>query len=240
MGLMTPTKRRRAPLACLASTLLLAGACAPARMAVPPDIGTASDEIDIADRSSMSGALVNESFKMGPYQVVNVDRKWESSSKSSFLGLSSGSSRGGYAFALKAPEGNYQGQCASELDEKAVGVLGVSVGNDNYLVHCACSGASKVSLMMNADNASHYRGTVTAPDGSSYQLAGIYTDEKGSAVSHPIGFDIRGAGPVGAVEVVGKGRVWMNRSLAPAVRADLACLFAGLLLYQPPRKKLDN
>jgi len=235
---MTPTRRRRASLACLASTLVLAGACAPPRMALPQDIGTASDEIDIADRSSMSGALVNESFKMGPYQVVNVDRKWESSSKSSFLGLSSGDSRGGYAFALKAPEGEYQGQCASQLNEKAVGVLGFSVGNDNYVVHCACAGPAKASFVMSADNASHYQGTVTARN-ASYQLQGIYTNEKGGSGSSPIGYDVRGPQPVGAVEVSGKGRVWLNRALEPTARADIACLFAGLLLYQAPRKKID-
>src|SRR4051794_29736525 len=73
---------RRLILLCLFAT-----ACAPVRMAVPSDVGSASDEIPISDRSSMSGALVDESFKMGPYKVVDVSRKWNSSSKSSFLGL---------------------------------------------------------------------------------------------------------------------------------------------------------
>jgi len=50
---------------------------------------------------------------------------------------------------------------------------------------------------------------------------------------------VRGPQPVGAVEVAGKGRVWLNRALEPAARADMACLFAGLLLYQAPRKKID-
>ena len=82
-----------------------AAGCTPARMAVPKDIGSASDEIVISERSGMSGMLADESFKIGAYQVTDVNRKWTSSSGSSIAGFSSDSTTGGYSFGLKQPQG---------------------------------------------------------------------------------------------------------------------------------------
>jgi hypothetical protein len=208
-------------------------------MAVPKDVGAASDEIVVSDRSAMSGALVDESFKMGPYQVVNVDRKWNSSSTTSVLGMSAGNTQGGYAFGFTATEGKFAGTCASYLDEKSTSLLGVTLGKQNFNVICECAGPSKASLSMSADTTSHYRGTMSA-HGASYAVEGVYTDEKGSSISKPVGYHVHGSDPVGAVEVLGKGRVWLNRTLDAGTRADVACLFAGLLLYQAPQGKMDN
>ena len=73
-----------------------------------------------------------------------------------------------------------------------------------------------------------------------YEIEGIYTDEKGSSTSNVIGYHVHGSDPVGAVEVAGKGRVWLSRALDPGTRADVACLFAGLLLYQQPQTAMDK
>ena len=45
----------------------------------------------------------------------------------------------------------------------------------------------------------------------------------------------RGPAAVGAVEVLHPGRIWLARALDNDGRSDLACLFAGLMLYKPPR-----
>jgi hypothetical protein len=219
-------------------TVATAG-CAPARMAVPKDVGGASDEIAITDRSGMSGALVDESFKMGPYQVTDVDRKWTSSSGSSFAGFSSGSTKAGYAFALKAPEGAYKGQCASFVDEKSVGLLGGAFGKQNFDVLCECAGPAQATFSIKADTTSQYRGKVNARS-TTFDIEGIYNDEKGSSSSTAIGYYVHGTEPVGAVEVVGKGRVWLNKSLDAGTRADVACLFAGLLLHKPPSESMTK
>jgi hypothetical protein len=240
--------RKRSPgrSATLSLTLLILGgaaACAPARMAVPKEVGGVSDEIVISDRSAMSGALVDESFKMGPYQVVDVNRKWTSSSTTTIAGFSSGAVEGGYTFGLKSGDGAgagaYKGQCASQLDEKTTGFLGGTLGTQKFKVLCECAGPAQASFTMDADTTSHYQGSVTARS-ASYKIEGIYTDEKGSSTSTPVGYHVHGADPAGAVEVTGKGRVWLNKSLDPGARADLACLFAGLLLYKPPQGKMDK
>jgi hypothetical protein len=222
--------------ACCAST---PSACAAGHMAVPQDVSSVSEEIVVTDRSAMSGALVDESFKIGPYQVVEVNRKWNSSSTTTIAGFSSGSTTGGYAFGLKAPDAAYQGQCASQLDEKSTSLLGGVLGQQKFNVLCQCAGPTPASFTMNSDTISHYRGTVTAGS-ATYTIEGVYTDDKGSSRSEPTGYHVRGATPVGAVEVVGKGRVWLAKSLEPGARSDLTCLFAGLLLYKTPQGKMDK
>ena len=223
----------------LMGLVVAAAGCTPARMAVPKDVGSASDEIVITDRSAASGAFVDESFKMGPYQVVDVNRKWTSTSGSGILSFSSEKTKAGYGFGLKAPEGTYKGQCASFVDEKSVGLLGGAFGNQNFDVLCECAGAAQANFSMKAGTTSQYRGKVNARS-TTFDIEGIYTDEKGSSSSKAIGYYVHGSEPVGAVEVVGKGRVWLNKSLDAGTRADVACLFAGLLLHKPPEESMTK
>jgi len=213
--------------------------CAAQRMAVPQDVGKTSDEIVISDRSGMSGALVDESFTMGPYRVTDVSRKWDSTSSSTVAGVSSTDAKGGFTFGVKAPQGELKGTCASHQADKSVGLLGGTFGTQNYDVICQCGGATQAAFTISADTTSHYKGTVTAGS-TSYAIAGVYTDDKGSTSGSPIGYEVRGTDPVGAVEVSGKGRVWLSKTLDPGARADVACLFAGLLLYKPPASKIDK
>ena len=215
------------------------GACTPPPMAVPQDVERASDEILITDRSRASGMFVDESFTIGPYRITDVNRKWNSSSSSSFLSVSSGESKGGYSYGLKAPEGEYKAACTSHLDEKSVGVLGGAFGSQNYAVLCQCGGPTLATFSMSADSSSRYKGTVVAGN-DSYAIEGIYTYEKGGTSGNPLGYEVRGATPVGAVEVMGKGRVWLSKSLDPIARANVACLFAGLLLYQAPQSPVNK
>ena len=61
-------------------------------------------------------------------------------------------------------------------------------------------------------------------------------ERDGGGSSHdPTGYRVDGGeAPLGAVDVMGKGRVWQSKALEGRARDDLACLFAGLLLYKPP------
>jgi hypothetical protein len=53
-------------------------------------------------------------------------------------------------------------------------------------------------------------------------------------VPDPVGFSARAGSYLGAVEVSRPGRVWLDKGLDAATKAKASCLFAGLLLYQPP------
>jgi hypothetical protein len=209
--------------------LVWSAGCAAQRMAVPQDVGKASDEIVISDRSAMSGALADESFTMGPYRVTDVSRKWDSTTSSTVVGVSSSDAKGGFTFGVKAPEGQLKGTCASHQGSQSAGMF----GTQSYDVVCQCGGPTQATFSISADTTSHYKGTVTAGS-ASYVIAGVYTDDKGSNSSKPIGYEVRGTDPVGAVEVAGKGRVWLSKTLDAGARANVACLFAGLLLYKDP------
>jgi hypothetical protein len=227
------------PALSLTFVLLSPGACTPARMAVPKDIGVSSDEIAISERSGMSGALANESFKMGQYQVVDVSRKWNSGTTFAAGGFSSGSTTGGYTFGLKAPNAAYNGKCASQLEEKSMGLLGGTFGKQKTNVLCECTGPAPVSLSLRADTTSHYQGTLSARN-ANFTVEGVYQDETGGSRSSPLGYQVRSAETVGAVEVAGKGRVWLSKGLDDDTRVQLACVFAGLLLYQPPEAQINK
>ena len=68
-----------------------------------------------------------------------------------------------------------------------------------------------------------------------YAIVALYDREGTLSDGEPSGYRVDGEGPLGAVEVLKPGRVWLAKSVAVAERAELACLFAGLMLYMPPR-----
>jgi len=220
---------------------LLPLGCATPHMAVPPEMLQVAEELPVVDRSAMSGALVNESFKMGPYQIADVDRKWNSTSSTSIGPYASADTTGGYTFALKASDGGeYKGECASRKDSKQVSALGGTFGQQKYEILCHCAGATQASFTMKADDGSaKFQGTLQSSQ-ASYTLSGVYANDKGGTTSDPLGYDVRGTEPLGAVETTGKGRVWMSRSLRAPVREETACLFAGLLLYKAPQKAFEK
>ena len=71
--------------------------------------------------------------------------------------------------------------------------------------------------------------------GAKYRVTAVTETDKSSFASGPAGFRFDSDdGAVGAVEVLRPGRVWLNERLPEAERPPVACLSAGLMLYQPP------
>jgi hypothetical protein len=217
------------------------GACATPRMAVPADLRPVSDEIVVTNRSRASGLFVNEAFTMGPYQVVKVHRGMGKSETSGWgvNSFSTGTTKrqAFYDFDVKAPNGMYKGQCSVLANEKSTQLGHLSLGEAwSQGLECNCSGAGPGMTSIDLESSPQSRGVVTPRGGGAAPVEAIVTKEDGHAASAmygPIGYAVGGATPVGAVEVVDKGRIWMSRSLDAATRADLACLFVGLLLYRP-------
>jgi hypothetical protein len=104
-----------------------AAGCAGPRMVPPPDVSQDSEVLDVADRSAMSGALVNESFKLGSLAVSDVDRDWNKKSGFAVAGFSSATTTTGYTFKLKGPGVAWEGSCASSAENKGVALMGGSV-----------------------------------------------------------------------------------------------------------------
>jgi hypothetical protein len=204
-------------------------------MVVPPEIGKGSDMVAATDRSSMSGALADESFKLGKYAVEDVDRDWDSGSAVSVLNFSSDKTEGGYSYRLKAEGVDLKGGCVTEKGDKSLSLgSGMSVGSSFAKLGCTCEGAgAPTRVVISADTTDEYSGELQTNTGS-YKIAAIYEAEGSLSNGQPSGYRVDGETPRGAVEVLKPGRVWFARDVADAERTDLACLYVGLMLYMPP------
>ena len=208
-------------------------------MAAPADITSASEELAITERSSWTGALADESFNLGPYKVVDVDRKWNSKRTTSLGAIESTRSSGGYTWKLSGGEGELSGVCETENRGKSADMGdGLSFGSMVAKLACSCNDASaSAELVVEASTTEGYEGVFKRSTDAARVLA-INEREGGGASSDPTGYRVDGDGaPLGAVDVMGQGRVWISRTVQGRARAELACVFAGLLLYQPPKDR---
>jgi hypothetical protein len=211
--------------------------CGSAHMAVPPDIGPATEEIHVDGRSQASGMFVNEDFKIGDFAVANVSRGGKSTSKfGAFGGFSSGSQTG-YSFDLKRGADSLHGECLSEASEGGFSLGGLTTSNKTAKLGCACGNESApvASVVMSSSTTSDYGGSMKAHD-ATYQVKAIYDREGGMSAGGPAGYRVDGQGVTAAVDVLGPGRVWMAKGIDAQQKTDVTCVLAGLMLYQPPKK----
>jgi hypothetical protein len=210
--------------------------CTPLKMGVPADLAKEADLIQVTDRSRMTGALANEAFKMGPYEVTAVDRKWNSSSSGSISVFSSGETKTGYSFTFKGPQGESKAQCGSQAQNKNTSVMGFDISTSQENIGCVCEGpGASAKLQLAAENGEKLGGPVTA-HANNLTVAAVMQFDNGMKSSVPIGYEFRSTSGVGAVDIAHPGKVWMARALDDQTKADLACLTAGLLLYLPPKQ----
>lgn len=210
--------------------LLALGACAGPRMAPPADVASSSDVLLVSERSAASGALVNEGFKLGPYTIADVDRKWNSSSSLSFGPWGKETKTTGFSFTLAGGETKLKAKCESVLLKQSVMSFGGgSVDWGSTTIACSCEGAAGSASLVLSKEAN--KATIGS---TSYPLQPIHSVAGGSDQSTPTGFRADSEGPVGAVEVLHPGQVWLKKGLDESTRGNLSCLFTGLMLYKPP------
>ena len=212
-------------------------ACAPAKMVVPADIA-ALDQIVVTNRSNASGAFIDESFKMGLYAISNVDRKWNTSSSKNLSVVSSEESAGGYAYDFANDKAKGKGECAITGSKKSVSLLsGLDVSKSASKIACACDWSQRVAkVALEAGNDGKFKGNLVTSAGN-YTIEAIYEREGSVSDGSPAGYRVDGQNPVGGVESLKPGRIWLNQSLSVEERDDLSCVFAGLMLYLPTRDK---
>jgi len=208
-------------------------------MAVPHDVTSVSDELPITERSAWSGALADESFNMGSYRVKDVDRKWNSTNRTSAFGFDASRTQGGYGYKFKSQGAELTAGCATEQREKSAN-LGGGLEFSKLVAKLGCFCAddrSEASLSLDASTTAQFAGMVKGAD-YSYRITAITERENGRMQSHdPLGYRVDGEGPLAAVGVVKPGRVWLSKALPERTRDELACLFAGLMLYEPPKDR---
>ena len=203
--------------------------CATARMAAPADIAGNSEVLAVSDRSRASGAFVNEGFKLGSYEVVDVDRKWDSSSSTGVGPWSKDTKTTGFSYALSSNGKKLPGKCSSETRSQGFG--GFNWGS--LKIACACEGeGGKAEVLMVKE------GRTLKIDDKEYKLEPITAVEGGGTQSNPTGFRADADQPLGAVEVVHPGQVWLAKGLDAPTRAKATCAFVGLMLYKAPSESI--
>jgi hypothetical protein len=203
--------------------------CATPRMAAPADIAGASEVLTVSDRSRASGSFVNEGFKLGNYEVVDVDRKWNSTQSSGVGPWSKETKTTGFSFALAAGGKKLPGKCSSVT--KSQGLGGFSWGS--LRIACTCEGEAGKAEVVMTDT-----GRTMKVGDKEYKVEPINTVEGGGTQSNPTGFRADGDEPLGAVEVVHPGQVWLKKGLDDGTRTATSCAFVGLMLYKPPSENL--
>jgi hypothetical protein len=204
-------------------------ACAGPRMAAPADVSGSSEVLAVSDLSRASGALVNEGFKLGPYTIADVDRKWDSSSGVSVGPWGKETKTTGFSFSLAGADTKLKGKCESVLEKQSVLSLGGSFDWGSTTIACSCEGAPDKAALVLSKNANKL--TIGNTD---YPIQQVHSVVGGSDQSAPSGFRADSDAPLGAVEVLYPGQVWLKKGLDDATRRNLSCLFTGLMLYKPP------
>jgi hypothetical protein len=208
-------------------------------MAVPADFNQGMEELPVEGRTAASGMFVNEDFKMPPFQVVSVSRGAKHTSKFGAFGSFKTNSEAGYSFELKAGGRSVHGECVAEAGEKGFSLGSTTISKQTAKLGCACGNenAPSASVVMAAETGGKGYGGAVKAHAAAFQLKALYDRESGAlSDGNPAGYRIDGKEIVGGVDVLGKGRVWLNKTLGPDERNDLACLFAGLLLFKPTKE----
>jgi hypothetical protein len=213
---------------------LVSAACAHQRMAVPPHLAAQAEVLPVQDRSSATGDLVDESFHFGPYRVADVDRDWNRRGGFKMRVLifeTEDTVKGGYSYRLQGPTGQLTGECAFEASEQK-GDFDPDLTN----LACRCEGAGPPAEGVIQYKGRQWLGQVSV-QGQRLALTPVSGYESGGNSYQPTGFEVRGPGAsLAAVEVLRPGRIWLMPTVERSTRAELACLFAGFMLYQPPQE----
>jgi hypothetical protein len=207
---------------------------------VPPlDIRAGSEVLEVADRGLAYGMLADETFRLGPFRIAEVDRKFSWSSSWAIGEFwKSTETTGGYKFQFVNGKSTLAGKCATAAGETSV-KLGKHVSGGSWFskLGCQCEADGKAATLVIAATAHGYAGTLATSRGK-YTVTSIHETEGGPiwSTDTPAGYRAEGDGPLGAVEALRPGRVWLKKGLAEDERVQTTCLFAGLMLYLPPEE----
>lgn len=217
--------------------LLFAGSiasCTPATMVVPQDVlSMEADQVVATERKKASGAFVDESFKLGPYSIVDVDRDWDSTKSVGFGGFKKEKTTSGYSYTFQVDGDNMNGHCLIEGQEKGMSFGGgMSMSRAVSKFGCACEGSSgSAEVELNTNKDSKYEGTVRTRSGE-YTIKAIYEANGSLPSGNPSGYRVDAEAVVAAADVLHPGKLWLGKQLSQEDRDDLSCIFTGLMLYQ--------
>lgn len=224
-------------------TMMLSG-CA-AHMAMPMQLENDSTKMSVEGRtfSDFSGE-----FNFGKYHVTNIHRGWTKRSDVTILGYGSSKVEQKYQFSIDEFGNNlWTVECVSDaswdhatLGEFFGGEISLESSSDPQLV-CKVIGNNNTEvaaiIMSESSDSNTLQGNVT--DGkTNIDISGV---DKFSTSSLSMGqatdyvFSIN-ENPIGAVEVINSGNVWISRSTNQQEKSLISVTSAAMLLYQDIKK----
>lgn len=225
--------------------------CQVAHMALPQDLPGESSELAVEGRSLL---IVRDSIQFGPYRVTDIHRGWTRGEGFSIsygtTEIGSSEAKQKYEFSVNEPDRPaWEVQCATGADWSQLeteGFLGgrfaIEFSSNRQLV-CTLKqeGGETPSKLVMAQSATANETALQGVmmDGATrIDISATHKlDTTPLQVSTPTGYIFHiGGRPVGAVEVINKGTVWLNDSVTPETRSALAATSAVLLLHQDIKK----
>ncbi|WP_440617805.1 hypothetical protein [Cysteiniphilum sp. 6C5] len=219
--------------------IMLSG-CA-AHMAMPTNLQNNSTKIPVEGRAF--SAFTSE-FNFGKYHITNIHRGWTKTSTTTILGYSSSKAEQKYEFSIGESGANlWAVKCVSDAswDHTALeGFLGGKLSLESYSnpqLVCRIRGYNNTELatiIMSQPYGSNTLQGVIADGKTNIDILG--TDKFSTSplsLGQPTGyvFSINGD-PVGAVEVINSGNVWIGKATTQEVKSSIAAASAAMLLYQ--------
>jgi len=219
----------------------------PARMALDKEFASQVTTMAVEKRGWF---FTNESFKFGPYAVTGVKREWTHRKGWGGFGYENTKARQKYEFTLgtqKEPDA-WQGRCATDVDEETFRFL---VGDRAEVTTQLTAESRFACTFRKGEQGKPWRLLLTRQMGE-YFYNGFLADDSRTILVRgtrqlegtpmPLMdaagyfFDVEGK-PVGAVETLNDGRVFLSPSLDETARDVLACASTALLLYQELSRK---
>lgn len=222
---------------------LFLGGCTVAHMELPQGLGDQSTAMKV---DGLGFSFITGKISFGPYQVTNVHQGWTKSSGWSAGGFSSTKAKRKYRFSLTGPDrGAWDAMCLTGSRWKQVDLekfLNVPVtvefsSTQQVVCRFVRQGGGKESklFLSRSLRAGQLELQGAMVDGNT-QIE-VSTTHKMDAsplrLGDPTGYIFRVDGrPVGAVEVMNMGTVWINNSVSAEVRSALAAISVSMLLYK--------
>jgi hypothetical protein len=214
----------------MATSLL---SCTAPQLKVPADVlGLDAEQYVATERKRGSGGFIDESFRLGPYGIADVDRDWTKSKGFSIVGFSKSSSTSGYSYKFTTEAGDLAGRCMIEDSTKGMKLMkGISMSGSVSKLACTCEGAfRKGEVVLDAGGDEKFAGTVRTTEGE-FSITALYEVEGGFSKGNPTGYRVDQTSVIAAADVMYPGKVWLGKTLSDVNRDELSCLFAGLMLY---------
>ncbi len=231
------------------------GGCEAAHMVLPQDLQGDTSELAV---EGLRLSVFDGTFEFGPYRVADVHRGWTrtagSSASSGDSEIRSSKAEQKYRLSVSEPDRPARAvQCTntanwSQLETEGLlgGGFGVEFSSDHRL---ACTltpdgGEAPSTLVMTRSlsaNETALQGVLV--DGATrIDIAATHKlDTTSLQLGRPSGYIFQiGDRPVGAVEVINSGTVWLDNSVPPETRSALAAASAVLLLYQDIQEVHDG